>query len=102
MRKQLSPLMQEIAAHVLALLPQADIHENLHGDSIFVRAPSADFNMGPGSLSYDAVASWPGYVTHVPSAEETSWECRTLADIEATLRWPAVPPCVKRVRRVNG
>jgi hypothetical protein len=99
MRTALSPLIQQVEAHVRVQAPGAVITHNLAGDSFIVALsghPAAHtFSISPRfSSSYDTVATWPIYVTPIPSPEPKSWECRTLDQIAETLRWPSLIPKV--------
>jgi hypothetical protein len=96
MRLALSPLMHQVEAHILSAVPEAEILQNVPGDSLIVRLARNTFSVSPPfRSSYEAKATWPIYVTPVPSPEPRSWECHTLDEIIETLAWPDTIPAVR-------
>ncbi|MGH7437276.1 MAG: hypothetical protein ACRENE_16490 [Polyangiaceae bacterium] len=72
--------------------------ENVPGDYFIVEIGRSTFSVNPpSSTSYETKATWPIYVTPVPSPEPKSWECHTLDEIVETLRWPTVIPKVRTI-----
>jgi hypothetical protein len=90
--------MRQVATHVRSIAPNFAVTENLPGDSLIVHINGRDFAVSPPfRSSYEAEATWPIFVTPIPSPEARAWECRTLDEISETLRWPSVMPRVRTV-----
>lgn len=89
--------MGQVEAHVRSVAPNARITENLPGDIIIVDLGAGrTFQISPPySSSYETPATWPIYVTPIPS-EAGGWECHTLDEIGETLRWPSVIPKIRK------
>ena len=100
MQMNLSPLMQQVEAHVRATVPDVEITDPRFGDSFFVRGSIDNFSVGP-LQSTGAPAAWPIYV-HPTQSLDTYLECEALDHVTEALRWPLVAPTIRTLTLVEA